>query len=80
MRYDRLMNFGWKALIPVGLFWVLATGAIVILPTRYDDVVITLGSVEITRGVLLAVGLVVGVGLLASLVKPLLDRPHEEAR
>jgi NADH-quinone oxidoreductase subunit H len=80
MRYDRLMNFGWKALIPVGLFWVLATGAIVILPTRYDDVVVTLGSVEITRGVLLAVGLVVGVGLLASLVKPLLDRPHEEAR
>ena len=35
MRYDRLMNFGWKYLIPFGLFWVLATGAIVVLPDRY---------------------------------------------
>lgn len=34
-RYDRLMAFGWKVLIPVGLVWVMATGAIVILPQRY---------------------------------------------
>ncbi|MEX0833692.1 MAG: NADH-quinone oxidoreductase subunit NuoH [Actinomycetota bacterium] len=31
-RYDRLMNFGWKVLIPFGLFWVLATGAVIVLP------------------------------------------------
>ena len=27
MRYDRLMNFGWKYLIPLGLFWVLGDGS-----------------------------------------------------
>jgi len=35
MRYDRLMNFGWKVLIPAGLVWVLATGAVVVLPDEY---------------------------------------------
>src|SRR5207248_591697 len=35
MRYDRLMNFGWKVLIPAGLVWVLATGAVVVLPDLY---------------------------------------------
>jgi NADH-quinone oxidoreductase subunit H len=34
-RYDRLMSFGWKVLIPLGLVWVLATGAIIILPDVY---------------------------------------------
>ena len=34
-RYDRLMSFGWKVLIPLGLAWVLATGAIIILPDVY---------------------------------------------
>src|SRR5204862_7270842 len=32
MRHDRLLNFGWKVLIPFGLVWVLATGAVVVLP------------------------------------------------
>jgi NADH-quinone oxidoreductase subunit H len=68
MRYDRLMNFGWKVLIPFGLFWVLATGAIVVLPERYGR----------GRGSFIAVGLIVAVGLLGSIVKPLLDRPREE--
>jgi NADH-quinone oxidoreductase subunit H len=29
------MSFGWKVLIPLGLVWVLATGAIIILPDVY---------------------------------------------
>ncbi len=32
MRYDRLMSFGWKRLIPIGLLWVLATGAFIVVP------------------------------------------------
>ncbi|MGH2739893.1 MAG: NADH-quinone oxidoreductase subunit NuoH [Actinomycetota bacterium] len=31
-RYDRLMSFGWKVLIPGGLLWVLATATIVVIP------------------------------------------------
>src|SRR5439155_19432864 len=34
-RYDRLMHFGWKFLIPVGLFWVLFTGVVIVLPDVY---------------------------------------------
>ena len=29
LRYDRLMNFGWKVLLPLGLFNILVTGAVV---------------------------------------------------
>lgn len=32
IRYDRLMHFGWKVLIPIGLGWIVATGAIISLP------------------------------------------------
>ena len=28
------MTFGWKVLIPVGLLWILVTGAIIALPER----------------------------------------------
>jgi NADH-quinone oxidoreductase subunit H len=78
MRYDRLMNFGWKTLIPFGLFWVLATGAIVLLPQRYDAVLFSVGGLQFRRGAVIAVGLIVGVGMLMSLLKPLLEAPHEE--
>ena len=53
-RYDRLMNFGWKVLIPLGLMWILITAAAVELPvywrgTRFGDLrsaaVILLGSI-----------------------------------
>jgi NADH-quinone oxidoreductase subunit H len=36
VRYDRLMAFGWKVLIPAGLVWILITGAVVVLPDRLD--------------------------------------------
>jgi NADH-quinone oxidoreductase subunit H len=31
IRYDKLMSLGWKVLIPVGLVWVLATAAMVLV-------------------------------------------------
>jgi NADH-quinone oxidoreductase subunit H len=48
-RYDRLMNFGWKVLIPLGLLWILITGAAVELPNIYSDArsafIIALGTI-----------------------------------
>ena len=67
MRYDRLMNFGWKVLIPVGLAWVLVTGAIVVLPERYGRF----------RGSAIAIAAVLAVGLIASVLVPAL-RDREE--
>jgi NADH-quinone oxidoreductase subunit H len=69
-RYDRLMHFGWKVLIPWGLVWVLLTGAIVILPD------------EVGRDTLFRwVGIAAGVFLLLSLIVPMFfrRRPAEEA-
>lgn len=70
IRYDRLMAFGWKFLIPFGLVWVLATGAIVILPDLYGR-----------RAIVLGTAVVLGVVLVASLIWPLLTpkRAVEEA-
>jgi NADH-quinone oxidoreductase subunit H len=36
-RYDRLMSFGWKALIPIGLLWILVTAAAIQLPKVYGN-------------------------------------------
>ena len=63
MRYDKLMAFGWKLMIPFGLVWVAATGAVVVLP----DV---LGR----RAVVLGAAALLGVVLLAALAAPLLGR------
>jgi NADH-quinone oxidoreductase subunit H len=68
LRYDRLMNFGWKYLIPFGLFWVLATGAIVVLPDTYGR----------RKGAFLAVGLIVAAWLIGSFMKPLLEAPRPD--
>ena len=62
-RYDRLMAFGWKLLIPWGLVWVLLTGAVVVLPDIYG------------KGAIVTAGLVaVGVALALSLIWPLFTR------
>jgi NADH-quinone oxidoreductase subunit H len=63
-RYDRLMSFGWKFLIPFGLVWILATGAVVVLPDVYGR-----------RAVIIGAALVVAAVLALSLVWPLFSRP-----
>jgi len=58
-RYDRLMSFGWKVLIPFGLFWVLFTGTVVVLPDLYGRKAFFTGA-----------AIVVGIGALISLFWP----------
>src|ERR687897_222470 len=66
VRYDRLMAFGWKVLIPFGLVWVLATGAIVVLPDHLN----------VDRGTLLRwAAIAIGIILLLSFV-PVVRRPE----
>src|SRR5918994_1246285 len=66
VRYDRLMAFGWKVLIPFGLVWVLITGAIVVLPSELD----------LDRGTVLTwAAIAIGIILLLSFV-PVVRRPE----
>ena len=67
IRYDRLMSFGWKALIPFGLVWVLITGAVVVLPQQYGR-----------RAVFLGAAVVLGFVLLLTLLAPLFGSRSEE--
>jgi NADH-quinone oxidoreductase subunit H len=67
-RYDRLMSFGWKWLIPLGLVWILVTGATVVIPDVYGR-----------RALLWGIGIAAGLMFLVSLVTPLFSRkPQEE--
>ena len=67
-RYDRLMSFGWKVLIPFGLVWILITGAVVVLPDVY-------GRDRFIRWVLIAAA----VSVALSFVSSLFGRKPEEA-
>jgi len=57
LRYDRLMNFGWKYLIPFGLFWVMFTGTLIVLPQRF-------GRDRFLTWVAVALGIVIALSLL----------------
>ena len=63
VRYDRLMSFGWKALIPFGLLWVLVTGAVVVIPEVYSR-----------RTLIGGAAFVFGVLMLISIAWPLFQR------
>lgn len=63
LKYDRLMDLGWKVLLPVGLIWVMATAAIVVAQEN-------VARPELFRTVLLAAGVVIAIVLIA----PLFDR------
>jgi NADH-quinone oxidoreductase subunit H len=63
-RYDRLMTFGWKVLIPFGLFWVLFTGTVVVLPDLYGR-----------KAFFTVAAIVVGIGVVVSLFWPSGSRP-----
>ncbi len=36
IRYDRLMEIGWKIFIPAGLAWVMITAALIVLPQEFE--------------------------------------------
>jgi NADH-quinone oxidoreductase subunit H len=72
-RYDRLMSFGWKILIPWGLVWVLATGAIVVLPEE-------IGRDALFRWVAIGAGATLLVSLIAPLFAPKRRAPDAEVR
>jgi NADH-quinone oxidoreductase subunit H len=60
-RYDRLMNFGWKVLIPFGLLWIMFTGAVVVLPDVYSRHTFLWGAA-------IAVGIIIAIALLWPMV------------
>ena len=68
MRYDRVMHFGWKVLIPFGLVWVMITGLVIVLPDHY-------GRREILIGGAIVLGIVALLSMIAPLFKP---REREE--
>jgi NADH-quinone oxidoreductase subunit H len=70
IRYDRLMAFGWKLLIPFGLLWVLATGAVVVLPDVY-------GRREVVIGAAVLVAAVLALSLIWPLFAPRESRSKE---
>jgi NADH-quinone oxidoreductase subunit H len=69
MRYDRLMQFGWKVLIPFGLLWVMVTGLVVVIPQEYGN-----------RGKFLMFAVMCGTLALALLLAPLFSRAGARSR
>jgi NADH-quinone oxidoreductase subunit H len=63
MKYNRLMDLGWKVLLPVGLVWVLATATIVVAQENVT-------RSQLMRTVFIAAGVV----LVFVLIAPLFER------
>jgi len=63
LRYDRLMDLGWKVLLPFGLAWVLLSGAAVVFQN------------DPNRGALVPrIGAVLAIALVIYLVAPMFGR------
>ena len=60
MKYDRLMDLGWKVLLPVGLVWVMATATIVVAQEN-------LARSDVLRAVFLAAAALIAVVLILPL-------------
>ena len=52
IRYDRLMAFGWKLLIPFGFIWALLTGAVIVLPERFGRGAVIVGAAALVGAML----------------------------
>jgi len=57
MRYDQFMQFGWKVLIPVSLFWILVVATIRVLSQQGTS----------RTGILIFSGIVVGIVVLVNM-------------
>jgi NADH-quinone oxidoreductase subunit H len=64
LRYDRLMDLGWRVMLPLGLVWVMLTGASVVWRQAVD---------QATVFRVVAVGIVIA--LVLYIIAPLLSRP-----
>jgi len=55
-RYDRLMDLGWRVLLPVGLLWVMASGVIVVIQQTVERaLLLRLAAVAVGVAIVLAV-------------------------
>jgi NADH-quinone oxidoreductase subunit H len=69
LKYDRLMDLGWKVLLPVGLVWVMATATIVVAQEN-------LARSDVLQTVFLAAAVLIAIVLAL----PLLDRRRPPPR